>query len=332
MAAEDELCLAPLGNRHDVAVVERVCIRMMHHEDAPLRLLGSRTRQIFLNPLERIIDALTRLSVERHLGVDGIHLEKAPGVAVDQREMCRAIIKREGVATVRRMDGAPLRCREESIVEGAVIVVAVDVISRHARKEFWYLVEPVVLVLVMLITCAEGNIAAMQDEFRGLLRYDLLEERTVVKEMRVRERQQMEMLGRFRQCREGCCRDFTIACNRISVFRRGLQPLDDSRVDTGALRILLTLLFSLISDGPRILRPVSRPCRHLESLRHDGFPSHCDLRSARVQEIGPVDDVLCHILSSSETCHGPRFSCSQKTVHLGTEVISTHQEIILPPS
>ena len=332
MAAEDELCFAPLGNRHDVAVVERVCIRMMHHEDAPLRLLGSRTRQIFLNPLERIIDALARLSVERHLGVNGIHLEKAPRVAVNQREMRWTIIEGECIATVRRMDRAPLRCREEGIVEGAVVVVAVDVISRHARKEFRYLVEPIVLILVMLITCAEGNIAAMQDEFRCLLRYDLLEERTVVKEMRVRERQQMEVPRSFRQCREGCCRDFTIAYNRISVFGRRFQSLDDSRVDTGALRVLLTLLLSLVRDSPRMLRPVSRPRRHFEILRCDGFPSHCDLRSARVQEIGPVDDVLCHILSSSETCHGPRFSCSQKTVHLGAEVISTHQEIILPPS
>ena len=185
MASEHELCLAALRDRHDVAVVERIRVRMVHHEDAPLRLLGRRTRQVFLNPLERIIDALARLPVERHLRVDGIHLEETPGIAVDQREVRRAVIERERVAAIGRMDRAPLRRREERIVVWAVIVIAVDVVGRGAREDIGDLVEPVVLILVVLVARAEGDVATMQDELRRFLCSDLLEEFTVMEEMRV---------------------------------------------------------------------------------------------------------------------------------------------------
>ena len=185
MAAKHELCLAALRDWHDVAVVERIRVRMVHHEDAPLRLLGRRTRQVFLNPLERIIDTLARLPVERHLRVDGIHLEETPGIAVDQREVRRAVIERERVAAIGRMDRAPLRRREERIVVWAVIVIAVDVVGRGAREDIGDLVEPVVLILVVLVARAEGDVATMQDELRRFLCSDLLEEFTVMEEMRV---------------------------------------------------------------------------------------------------------------------------------------------------
>ena len=185
MAAKHELCLAALRNRHNVAVVERVRVRVMHHEDAPLRLLSRRARQVFLNPLECIINALARLPVKRHLGIDGIHLEEAPGIAVDQREVRRAVIERECVAAVGRVDCAPLRRREERVVVRAVIVIAVDVVGRDAREDIGDLVEPVILILVVLITRTERNVTAVQDKFRRFLYGNFLEERTVVKEMRV---------------------------------------------------------------------------------------------------------------------------------------------------
>ena len=185
MAAKHELCLAALRNRHDVAAVERVRVRVMHHEDAPLRLLSRRARQVFFNPLERIINALARLPVERHLGIDGIHLKEAPGIAVDQRKVGGPVIERECVAAVGRVDCAPLRHREERVVVRAVIVIAVNVIGRDAREDIGDLVEPVILILVVLITRTERNVTAVQDKFRRFLYGNFLEERTVVKEMRV---------------------------------------------------------------------------------------------------------------------------------------------------
>ena len=104
----------------------------------------------------------------------------------------------------------------------------------------------------------------------------------------------MEVRRCLRQCMERCSRALAAPRDGVRVFRRRCQFLDDSRVDTGPFRVLLAGHLALIRDIAELLRPLRTPRRPLELRRLDGLPGARDLRSARVQKILPIDDVLVH--------------------------------------
>ena len=93
MPANDEIHLASLGNRYNIAIVKGICIRMMKHQHTPFGSAGSRTGKICLNPLQGIANLLACFLICCNARIDSIHLKKSPGIAVHHRKVRTAIVK-----------------------------------------------------------------------------------------------------------------------------------------------------------------------------------------------------------------------------------------------
>ena len=101
MPADDEIHAAPLGNRHEIAVVEYVRVGMMRDEDAPVRSFRLRAQKVLFDPGERLAHLPPRLLIGFRRRIDGVHLEETPGIAVHHREMDTANVERIREAPIR---------------------------------------------------------------------------------------------------------------------------------------------------------------------------------------------------------------------------------------
>ena len=197
MPADDEIHAAPLGNRHEIAVVEYVRVGMMRDEDAPVRSFRLRAQKVLFDPGERLAHLPPRLLIRFRRRIDGVHLEETPGIAVHHREMDTADIERIREAPIRRICRLRLRRKEQRLVKGSVIVIARDVPGRDGCEYRRDLVEPVVRILIVLEACAEGNVAAVQEEIGLHMLHHLAEPLPIVEKVRIRKRDEVQVLRVF---------------------------------------------------------------------------------------------------------------------------------------
>ena len=200
MPTQDEIHPAPLCNRHDVAVVERIRIGMMCDENAPRRTRCVPAHEICLHPREDGFDPCAQRRIRSNARVDPVHLEKPPRIAVHDGEMHHTVVKGEGFPALHPVKPLHLRHPDKGIVEGTVIVVAVRVEDGHACQQRRNLCEPVVLILVVLIPRPERDIPRMEQKFGLLALCRTLKEFRRMEEMRVRNGHEMKLLRILPQC------------------------------------------------------------------------------------------------------------------------------------
>ena len=195
--ANDEIHAAPFGNRHEIAIIEHVRVRMMRDEDAPVRSFRLRAQKVLFDPGERLAHLPPRLLIGFRRRIDGVHLEETPGIAVHHREMDTADVERIREPTIRRICRLRLWRKEQCFVKGSVIMVARDVPGRDGCEHLRNLVEPIVRILIVLEACAEGNVAAVQEEIRLHMLHHLAEPLPIVEKVRIRKRDEVQVLRVF---------------------------------------------------------------------------------------------------------------------------------------
>ena len=111
--------------------------------------------------------------------------------------MDTADVERIREPTIRRICRLRLWRKEQCFVKGSVIMVARDVPGRDGCEHLRNLVEPIVRILIVLEACAEGNVAAVQEEIGLHMLHHLAEPLPIVEKVRIRKRDEVQVLRVF---------------------------------------------------------------------------------------------------------------------------------------
>ena len=248
--------------------------------------------QIRLHPRKRLTDAAAVLRVEHTARILRIHLEEPPRRTVHHDDMRDAIVHGKAVSVRRCVQMLCLRSHKERLKERTVVVVAPRVENGRGGKHLRNALKPILLVLIVLISRAEGNVSAMQNEVRLFLPDHRGKPSAEVKELRVRYRHEMKALRRGFEGPE-------------RAFIQPLRPDPDS-IATGCRRRKIRQAGG-IEPHLRFSAHALPFCRDgmgcpTRSIAHDGIPRLCHLPRDG-DRVGVGTEQIGTVLERPFSCH-----------------------------